>query len=1088
MHWHAARHDADGERVFFCRAPPNGIIITMKRAARLERAVALAQRCWPLPLALFVARVALEASGRALPGGIVLGVAASALLAAGLLAWWPRGRRSRASLPPWLLLVYVCWPSRNPVVAASVALTSALSWLFAPAPGRQPAACRGAALPAWVPHVADGAVFATALAVYVATLSPDVLPADAGEFQLVAARWGVAHPPGFPLYTLAGGLFVRLMPFSSPACRLNLLSAVLAAGTLVLVARATRTWAALIAPDVLSTSLALASGIAAALALGTATTFWAQATIANIRTPAAFCAALILAQLAQFASATRRATGGSEPIARREADRALAWLGVALGLGLGHHPSLVFAAVFYVLYVFVSDPHLAVEPRRWWRLGLLLPVGLAPYIYLPLRGAAGAPLAPAGLDTLAGFLHHVRAEGFAGDMFAYANVADLPHRLALLPTLWPFQFNLGLLVAAAAGLVLLVWRDWRLFTLLAGSLVLHTFVTITYRAPQTVEYLMPGGYPPVAIAVGLAPVLVGSAIGIIPPTARGPGQDVQRGLLRFARNDIEVERQAGSLDDADNLEAISMSRNDIQMERRVGSQPGTALLAAAVLTAGLLNGWAHGPSFAVLARDRSTRAHVGPLLESAPSGALILADWHWATPLWYLQQVEGRRQDVEVHYVYNVPGEEYRDTWRARVEEADPDRPLILTHFYEFGGYTGEPWWTGFRVHTRPLMAPTAPLTPLLGMFGERFQVLGYRLAADSGQPGGMLECVLAWQSLGPLDQAHSLTLRLYAPDGRLVAQADQALAMDVEPGEVRFERLMLPLYPWLTPGRYRLTLGAYLSGPAGFVDLPVSGATAETPTSVSLTALPIAAALEAPYTLHPQFVPFARGPALVGVDYDRSQPETLRVYLRLRGPIPSDCQAQLAGDGASVAIGLPAIPARAYQTVVADLPGGVARLRLALICGGAAVDASGLWGWALPSVVLPRAVRDARFVPLGADMAVVGTRARTAPAGATARVDVTLVALRPLVDDIATSVRMMASDGRWLTRHDMQPALGAVPTLKWIRGSRVMDRHLLPVPPDFRGEAVQAALVAYERFRQTTQVVLDERFAQVPLGSWPQP
>ena len=114
--------------------------------------------------------------------------------------------------------------------------------------------------------------------------------------------------------------------------------------------------------------------------------------------------------------------------------------------------------------------------------------------------------------------------------------AERPRKGIRAAVLLVYAF-LGLLVAAAAGLVLMVWRDWRLFTLLAGSLVLHTFVTITYRAPQTVEYLMPGGYPPVAIAAGLAPVLVGSAIGIIPQVARSRGEDVQRGLLRFARND-----------------------------------------------------------------------------------------------------------------------------------------------------------------------------------------------------------------------------------------------------------------------------------------------------------------------------------------------------------------------------------------------------------------------------------------------------------------------------------------------------------------------------------------------------------------------
>jgi hypothetical protein len=66
-----------------------------------------------------------------------------------------------------------------------------------------------------------------------------VLPADNGEFQLVAWKLGIAHPPGYPLYTMIGWLFSRF--FASPAFALNLLSAILAAITLVIVNRTVRT-------------------------------------------------------------------------------------------------------------------------------------------------------------------------------------------------------------------------------------------------------------------------------------------------------------------------------------------------------------------------------------------------------------------------------------------------------------------------------------------------------------------------------------------------------------------------------------------------------------------------------------------------------------------------------------------------------------------------------------------------------------------------------------------------------------------------------------------------------------------------------
>jgi len=43
-------------------------------------------------------------------------------------------------------------------------------------------------------------------------LTPDISgDKDAGEFVLVLARFGAAHPTGYPLYTLAGGVFVHLL-------------------------------------------------------------------------------------------------------------------------------------------------------------------------------------------------------------------------------------------------------------------------------------------------------------------------------------------------------------------------------------------------------------------------------------------------------------------------------------------------------------------------------------------------------------------------------------------------------------------------------------------------------------------------------------------------------------------------------------------------------------------------------------------------------------------------------------------------------------------------------------------------------------
>ncbi|OXB57949.1 hypothetical protein ASZ78_009356 [Callipepla squamata] len=79
-----------------------------------------------------------------------------------------------------------------------------------------------------------GAVGAAVVAVYAGTLQPALPGGDAGELITAAYELGVAHPPGYPLFTLLAGLAMRLLPGGSAAGRVNLLGAVLGAAAAAL--------------------------------------------------------------------------------------------------------------------------------------------------------------------------------------------------------------------------------------------------------------------------------------------------------------------------------------------------------------------------------------------------------------------------------------------------------------------------------------------------------------------------------------------------------------------------------------------------------------------------------------------------------------------------------------------------------------------------------------------------------------------------------------------------------------------------------------------------------------------------------------
>jgi hypothetical protein len=79
-----------------------------------------------------------------------------------------------------------------------------------------------------------------ALAVFAMTLQRTLPAGDSGELIAVAWNGGVAHPPGYPLYTLLAGAWARVFAFGEPALRLAVFSAVCMAAAAGLLAAALR--------------------------------------------------------------------------------------------------------------------------------------------------------------------------------------------------------------------------------------------------------------------------------------------------------------------------------------------------------------------------------------------------------------------------------------------------------------------------------------------------------------------------------------------------------------------------------------------------------------------------------------------------------------------------------------------------------------------------------------------------------------------------------------------------------------------------------------------------------------------------------
>jgi len=104
-----------------------------------------------------------------------------------------------------------------------------------------------------------------------------------------------------------------------------------------------------------------------------------------------------------------------------------------------------------------------------------------------------------------------------------------------------------------------------------------------------------------------------------------------------------------------------------------------------------------------------------------------------------------------------------------------------------------------------------------------------------------------------------------------------------------------------------------------------------------------------------------------------------------------------------------------------------------------------------------------------------------------TVRVELRLVAKKPIVRDYVVSVRLTDEAGRLLSQDDTVPALGALPTLKWIRGSSIADVHFVSLPAGDQVGTLRLSLIVYDAFTMRKLGVLDDRLAKlgpsVPLA-----
>lgn len=639
------------------------------------------------------------------------------------------------------------------------------------------------------------AVVLATFVLFFSTLAPTVLEADAGEFQFVPWLPGIAHPPGYPLYTLLGWLWLHILPFGEVAWRMNLLSALTAAGAIGVMVQVTRLVLNQTLPETPVSAQRIVAVIAA-LTLAVTSTFWSQAIIAEVYALHTLLVTLILWLALQRDN-------------RAWASRLLA---VTMGLGLAHHLTTILLVPAVISYrVIRSGRQVVINFMAMIQYGVLVIAPLLLYFYLPII-APFTPYAQLQLsqtqtltlydNSVAGFIDHVTATAFTGELQPAAVGVE---RIELVGWLLHQQVGWGGIILALAGLMVL-WQRRKIDLLALSGLTFGAVVgfNLIYFIGDVFVLFIPAWLM----------VCLWLAVGIL-------------GLTHWLANRF-VRAKIGSED------SVIFHRLRRQLWRNAYQ---TTMLVLPLFFFAL-------PLLLVAANlsevrlDKTTQIRdrwQEILAEPLPEQAILLSnDRNEIMPMWYYQYVEHRRPDWQGLFPLITSDPAYAHIAGVLDQALLSKRPVYLIKPMDGLSLKADLAPVGTLFQATPLdlppryesrhKLPPVSITLPDGELTESISLVGYDVSPASSRAGDQVEISLYWYVDQDLQVDYTSYVHLVASDGTGLAQSDHRPGGDFYPssnwqmGETLRDKHTLTVPANLPDGIYQLRAGMYFQPKPGLI------------------------------------------------------------------------------------------------------------------------------------------------------------------------------------------------------------------------------------------------------------------------------
>ena len=317
-------------------------------------------------------------------------------------------------------------------------------------------------------------------ALYVCSLLPGVGGSgDSAKFQFVGKVLGTPHTTGYPLYIALNHIFGRVVAIGSFAYRANLMSAVFATATLVVLYLICRTL----------NSTPLASFTATAV-FAVGPVFWSQALEAEVYTLHSFLMSLTILFLLKWTRdrAESPDDAGNESALRK--NRHLIAACAVYALAFGNHMTSVMLLPAFIFIVFATDWRIVFNFRMVAVVLTLITAGILQYGYVFWRYySPDTPYLEMATPDLKTFIWYMQGAQFQEDMFAFPISTVMREHGPMFLSLVLAQFQ-ALLLFVAWGIVALA-RDWRKAVFLLGYAIVNTFWAMNYWIFDIEVYFIP---------------------------------------------------------------------------------------------------------------------------------------------------------------------------------------------------------------------------------------------------------------------------------------------------------------------------------------------------------------------------------------------------------------------------------------------------------------------------------------------------------------------------------------------------------------------------------------------------------------------